>query len=72
MAPSLVSPSVGGAVGADPAHLEGPLGAERGLRRPHHTEVHAGQRGPAEGLQEGEFLVLTCGELIKVWSFSTV
>ena len=58
MAPALVAAPVGGAVGADPAHLEGPLGAQRGLRRPHHAEVQSGQRGPAEGLQEGEFQVL--------------
>ena len=57
MAPSLFAAPVGGAAGADAAHLEGPLGAQRGLRRAHHAALHAGQRGPPEGLQEGESLL---------------
>ena len=54
MAPALVAAPVGGAAGADAAHLEGPLGAQRGLRRTHHAAMQPGQRRPPEGLQEGE------------------
>ena len=54
MAPALGPAPVGGAAGADAAHLARPLRAERGLRRPHHAALQPGQRGPPAGLQEGE------------------